>query len=201
MKVEKHLPNEDISFSRIESTELSRALSHALRHEPWLYEIELDDEGWAHLETVAAALRRQQSSWANLTAEHIRGVVNDSTKRRHEIVDDRIRALYGHSLPNRLRRTPAEPPIYLFHGTARKLLSSIQIDGLLPMKRQYVHLSIDGDMAARVGQRKDEMPIVLQILAGEAFANGIAFYHGNEHVWLADCVPSRFIVPPAVKSP
>lgn len=25
---------------------LSRAVSHALRHEPWLYELELDGEGW-----------------------------------------------------------------------------------------------------------------------------------------------------------
>ncbi len=25
--------------------ELSKVLSHALRHEPWLYELELDDEG------------------------------------------------------------------------------------------------------------------------------------------------------------
>ena len=27
--------------------DLSEAVSHALRHEPWLYELELDDAGWA----------------------------------------------------------------------------------------------------------------------------------------------------------
>ena len=26
---------------------LSRAVSHALRHEPWLYELEFDEGGWA----------------------------------------------------------------------------------------------------------------------------------------------------------
>jgi putative RNA 2'-phosphotransferase len=26
-------------------TELNKAVSHALRHEPWLYKLELDDEG------------------------------------------------------------------------------------------------------------------------------------------------------------
>lgn len=26
---------------------LSKTISHALRHEPWLYELELDNEGWA----------------------------------------------------------------------------------------------------------------------------------------------------------
>ena len=30
----------------IDHRELSKTISHALRHEPWLYELELDDEGW-----------------------------------------------------------------------------------------------------------------------------------------------------------
>lgn len=30
---------------------LSRLVSHALRHEPWIYELELDDEGWVPIDT------------------------------------------------------------------------------------------------------------------------------------------------------
>jgi putative RNA 2'-phosphotransferase len=33
----------------VRNEELSEVFSHALRHEPWLYELELDDEGWASL--------------------------------------------------------------------------------------------------------------------------------------------------------
>lgn len=36
---------------------LSRAVSHALRHEPWLYELELDEEGWVAVEALTAALQ------------------------------------------------------------------------------------------------------------------------------------------------
>lgn len=36
---------------------LSRAVSHALRHEPWLYELELDGEGWTSVDDLLQALR------------------------------------------------------------------------------------------------------------------------------------------------
>ena len=39
------------------STELSRVLSHALRHDPGRYGLELDPEGWVGLGEVVAALR------------------------------------------------------------------------------------------------------------------------------------------------
>jgi len=31
-------------------------------------------------------------------------------------------------------------------------------------------------------------------LAAEANAAGIAFYQGNDQVWLADAVPTRFLI-------
>ena len=48
---------------------VSRALSHALRHEPWLYELELDADGWADVEAVLAALRQEKSDWRDLTEQ------------------------------------------------------------------------------------------------------------------------------------
>jgi len=32
--------------SRLDLVRLSKTVAHALRHEPWLYELELDEEGW-----------------------------------------------------------------------------------------------------------------------------------------------------------
>jgi putative RNA 2'-phosphotransferase len=61
------------------------------------------------------------------------------------------------------------------------------------MGRQYVHLSVDKATAEQVGRRKAEVPILLAVNADEAFANGIAFYLGNDLVWLADFIPAAFI--------
>ncbi|SEE47265.1 RNA 2'-phosphotransferase [Jiangella alba] len=39
--------------------DLTREISHALRHEPWLYELELDDEGWVPVDQILAGLREK----------------------------------------------------------------------------------------------------------------------------------------------
>ena len=169
--------------------DLSRAVSHALRHEPWLYELELDDEGWASVESVLKALRDERSEWSNVTEADLVEVITASSKRRHEISDGRIRAFYGHSIPGKLIKTPTAPPAVLYHGTAPDTVPCIRASGLLPMGRQYVHLSVDGATATEVGRRKAQRPVILQVLATDAYASGVRFYAGNEKVWLADNVP------------
>jgi putative RNA 2'-phosphotransferase len=176
-----------------DAIDLSRTLSHALRHEPWLYEIELDDEGWVSVESVLAALRKEKPEWTDLSATDLVHMIESSSKRRHEIQSGRIRALYGHSIAGKLKRTPAIPPNVLYHGTAPDVVAAIKASGLLSMGRQNVHLSIDEATAAEVGRRKSKKPVILRVLAAAAHGRGIRFYEGNDKVWLADFVPSEFV--------
>ncbi len=141
-----------------DDADISKALSHALRHEPWLYELELDDEGWAPLDAVVAALRDEREEWRGLLRADVERVIETSSKRRHEISGERIRAMYGHGVPGRLRRDPASPPAILFHATSPDAARIIVNDGLKPMSRQYVHLSVDPATAREVGGRKSRTP-------------------------------------------
>ena len=175
----------------IDFLNLSRAVSHALRHEPWLYELELDDEGWTSIGDVLAALRIQ--GWNDLDEDDLVQMIAGSSKQRHEIRGEKIRALYGHSIAGKLKRTPASPPDVLFHGTDPDVVPQIKTKGLLPMNRQFVHLSIDEATAIEVGRRKSKTPILLRIIATQAHADGVHFYEGNDKVWLADTVPPEFI--------
>jgi putative RNA 2'-phosphotransferase len=120
-------------------------------------------------------------------------MVASSSKRRHEIEGDRIRALYGHSVPGRILRLEATPPGVLFHGTSPQAWESIRLLGLAPMGRQYVHLSVDVTTAAEVGRRKSITPVLLRVGAREACEQGVRFWQGNEKVWLAEVVPVRFL--------
>ena len=72
---------------------LSRTVSHALRHEPWLYALELDSYGWVHLHDLVVSLRRRKNEWRNLAENNIIELISKSDKRRFEIYKGKIRAL------------------------------------------------------------------------------------------------------------
>ncbi len=172
---------------------LSKEVSYALRHAPWEYELELDEQGFVPLEQLLHSLNSLHEYDRAVTKEDLEYIIDHSDKKRHEIVGDRIRALYGHSIPSKIAKIPANPPDILYHGTAKRFLDSIMKEGLLPMKRQYVHLSVDRDTAMLVGKRRDENPIILKIDAKAASNDGIVFYIGNDKVWLCDEMPAKYI--------
>jgi len=168
-------------------------VSHALRHEPWLYELELDERGWAPVDALLNAIHGQGPQWSDVDRVDLAGMIATTAKQRHEMDGERIRALYGHSLPGRLVRTEEPPPEVLFHGTSRQAWAAIQRTGLQPMGRQYVHLSVDVGTAEQLSRRKAPLPVILTVRARQAHLYGIRFWRGNELVWLADHVASAYL--------
>lgn len=169
---------------------ISKKMSYALRHNPDKYGIKLDEYGYTNLDHFISALNLVHR--LALTRDDIATVIAQSNKKRFEIKDDRICALYGHSIPGIIHHQEATPPAVLYHGTARRFLPSIQELGLLPMRRQFVHLSTDISTAYQVGARHDSHPVILAIDTKAALNAGFKFYVGNEQVWLADEIPARF---------
>jgi putative RNA 2'-phosphotransferase len=171
---------------------LSKEVSYALRHAPWEYELELDEEGWVDIRQLLSSLH-ECNEWKNLGEQDLYLMIERSDKIRHEILGGKIRALYGHSIPQKIVKQKESPPEILYHGTARRFIPAIKVEGLKPQSRQYVHLSEDSETALQVGKRRDDKPILLKIKSLAAWNEGIMFYHGNEKVWLADLIPSEFI--------
>ncbi|KMT60176.1 RNA 2'-phosphotransferase [Listeria fleischmannii 1991] len=171
---------------------LSKEVSYALRHAPREYKLELDKEGWVPVKQLISSLKEVRH-WDSLTESDLREMISKSQKKRHEIVNNKIRALYGHSTPTKITKEEACPPKYLYHGTSPESYKEIMVKGLLPMNRQYVHLSEDINTANLVGSRKTDTPIILSIDTYAAREEGVKFYHGNDQVWLADSVPSKCI--------
>lgn len=177
--------------------QLSRLVSHALRHEPWLYELELDEEGWVSVDALLAAIHEQGPEWSQVDRAELASMIDNATKRRHEVDGDRVRALYGHSVPGRLVKSEADPPAVLFHGTSPGAWAVIRREGLRPMGRQYVHLSADLATADHVARRKSSTPIMLEVATARAAAAGAQFWQGNEVVWLADHIEPEYLTPRA----
>jgi len=172
---------------------LSKVISYALRHEPWVFELELDDSGWVNVEALILAIKLYDANFTDISKEQIQTIIDESAKKRFEIKGENIRAIYGHSIPGKLRKEPAVPPQLLYHGTTIEIAELINKDSIKPMQRQYVHLSVDIATAKEVAKRKGKSITVLAISAQKAHQDGIRFYSGNEHVWLSDSIPSKYI--------
>ena len=175
-------------------TKLSKEISYALRHAPWEYELELDEEGFVPVEQLIHALNESGEYKETITKDDILHIIKISEKKRHELKYGKIRALYGHTVPSHIRKEPIVPPDILYHGTSHKAYEIIMDSGLKPMSRQYVHLSTDIETAVRVGKRRDKNPVILTVDAKRAYADGVVFYSsGYENVILADFVPAEYL--------
>ena len=173
--------------------DLSKEISYALRHAPWEYELELDENGFVPIAQLLHALNESNGYDREIVQADLEQIIATSEKKRHEIVGDKIRALYGHTVPQIIKKEPGIPPAVLYHGTTHRALPQILQDGLKPMQRQYVHLSVDVETATRVGKRRDPEPIILKIDTEAAQKAGIQFYIGNDKVWLCNRVPKECI--------
>jgi putative RNA 2'-phosphotransferase len=173
-------------------TELSKLLAVMLRHDPSAFGLSLDSEGYAQVEAVWAQICHHYPT--RYTYDDLLRLVagDDSGETRYEIVDTRIRALFGHSKVA-VTYSPAEPPELLYHGTTSEALPLIQRDGLLAQQRQYVHLTVRRERALTVAQRHAGRAILLIIRAGEAHRAGIVFYHPESEHYLAKAIPAVFI--------
>ncbi|MBT7171207.1 MAG: RNA 2'-phosphotransferase, partial [Phycisphaerales bacterium] len=176
-------------MKRAEFIQLSKAMSRALRHEPWEYELELDSEGWVDVNQLIAAMGTVSPNWKDLPVARIEELIAKPGPVRFELADGKIRAGDTRYFPGRLALKQATPPETLYHGIASEMLEQVQQNGLLPAGRQYVHLSVDVKMAIRVGKRKSAAPVIFVVDTQAAMAEGSKFYIGNEKVWLADRIP------------
>lgn len=172
---------------------LSKEISYALRHNPIQYDLTLDSLGYVQIEELLFALNKSSHYPKGITLEDLQRVIEISDKKRLEIKEDKIRALYGHSFSTKIEKVSALPPEILYHGTSHSALERILKEGLKPMKRQYVHLSVDQETAIQVGKRRDESPVLLCVDTKSALKFGIKFYLGNDKVWLSEPIPASFL--------
>jgi putative RNA 2'-phosphotransferase len=161
-----------------------------LRHSAEPLYIDLNG-GWADVNIITKALKERFPQVSRAIMDEI--VANDE-KGRYSFNADRtkIRANQGHSIPGVIiEMEQPEPPEYLYHGTATRFLDSIMRNGLIPMSRQYVHISPDFETAVKVGKRHGK-PVIFVIDAKRFVADGNELYLSANGVWQAKQVPSEY---------
>ena len=170
----------------------SKFISLILRHKPETIGITLDEHGWADVQELIDGVN--QSEGHILDREILEEIVRTDEKQRYSFNEDHtlIRANQGHSIPVDVELEEQTPPDILWHGTGEKYVSSIDVQGLLPKSRLYVHLSSDIETAKNVGSRHGK-PVIYEIQSREMSADGYPFYLSANKVWLTKEVPVKYI--------
>ena len=168
----------------------SKYIRLILRHHPENIGITLDEHVWAVVDELIKGVNKTHP----LDMESLERIVAQDEKQRYSLNEDKtlIRANQGHSIPVDVELPEVIPPAVLYHGTGIKYKESIDVQGLIPKSRLYVHLSGDADTARKVGQRHGK-PVIYTVDAAAMHADGYTFYRSVNGVWLTKNVPSKYL--------
>jgi putative RNA 2'-phosphotransferase len=159
-------------------TRVSRYISYLLRHNP--ENLRMDKHGFVDIDQLIDKLKEH----FRVNKKSLLEIVEKSERKRFEIVDNKIRALYGHSIPVKLEFEEDKAVKVLYHGTTPEAATKIRKVGLKPMKRRWVHLSPTIETAKEVGLRRTQKPVILEIDAEAARRNETKFYKATDNVYL-----------------
>ena len=167
---------------------VSKFVSFLLRHDP--QGLVMDEEGFVDLDELVSKVK---VSFPSVDRRFLRRLVEEGERKRFEVVGNRIRALYGHSVPVYLRLEEDRLVEWLYHGTTSEAAVEILEKGLQPMKRLWVHLSPTKDIAVQVGKRRTSNPVILVVNCIEARKAGLKFYKASDQIYLCKFVPAKYI--------
>ncbi len=168
---------------------ITRSLAYMLRHRPERFDLELDAHGYGDLDEVVRAVSERLGE--DVEADDLRDAVEAGTRRRYEIRDDTIRALYGHSIP--IEPGPdCEPPDVLYLGLPSRDVERAQRNGLRGGRRSYLHLALSEADARESGRRLARDYTILRVLAIDAWEEGINFFD-RQALFLAERIPTEFL--------
>lgn len=179
--------------AQIKVTDLSRFLIYILAHRPDEFGLVPDADGFVSIKDLLRAIH-EEPGWGYVREGHIREVLLGKDRALFIREEGRLR-----SVEKRWQldlQTPSEnTPKILFIAVRRKAHFHVMENGL-SSDRPLV-LSPDRDMALRIGYRRDQKPIMLEVLTGPAQQQGV-FFHAFGDLYLSREIPPEFISGPPV---
>jgi len=180
----------EIVVSKEKVERLGKFVSGVLRHFPQKFGLEIDENGWVSFEDLARLVSRKYR-WANRWV--LKALVYSDEKKRYEIRGDKIRARYGHSIDVKLNDMPEAQEDTLYYGTSEEEANRMMEIGIKPVNQAYVHLSTTIEKSLEVASLRTRNPIIFEIDAKRARADGIRILKANDSIALAKEIPSKYI--------
>lgn len=174
---------------------LSRFLVYILGHRPDEFGLVPDSDSFVTYKELLQAIH-EEPDWHYVRRSHINEVLLGKDRILFQTGDNRLR-----TAERRWQfdiEKPSQPvPKLLFTPVRRKAHSVVMEKGLKSGKGRYLVLSPHKEMAGRIGGRRDQKPVLLEVMADAAQSEGVLFYpFGN--LFLSPEIPPRFIAGPPV---
>jgi hypothetical protein len=90
-------------------------------------------------------------------------------------------------------------PERLYFGLRPKNLVLTQKNGLITSSRRFIAVCAHRDLALRIAKRREQSPILIEILAREASGKGLRFLVAGPDLYLVESVPVEFILFPKLR--
>jgi putative RNA 2'-phosphotransferase len=172
---------------------LGRVMTGVLRHFPDKYGLTVDPQGWIELPKLVQAISSHHRGYHWLRVHHLVGIAESDAKGRYEVRDERVRATYGHTVEVELDLPTENIPAALFFPVTPDEAGIVLEVGLKPSDRKKVHLSRTAGDAHAAGAVRTPEPVILEVDAQSARADGIVIMQAGKTVFLVDQVPARYL--------
>lgn len=103
------------------------------------------------------------------------------------------------------RKQPSYPladhvPDRLFFACRRKQYATVLEHGLAPSSRPLLALTATKELALRLGRRRDPEPVLIEVLAAKARAEGEPIYRAGAELYLAPALSTRYLLFPLLRA-
>jgi len=168
-------------------------MRYILGHRPDEFGLVPDREGFLSFKELLWAIH-EEPGWGYVREGHLREVLLGKDRAWFEADEGRIKSVQRHWSHSSAEPAPDVPKI-LFVGVRRKAHPRAMDKGL--SSPGYLVLSPDREMALRIAKRRDQRPVILEVMTTPARDQGVFFYRFGD-LFLTGQVPAACLSGPPV---
>ncbi len=170
---------------------------YILGHSPHEYGLAPDSQGFVTFKELIWALHEEQG-WSYVSQATINELLMSDERHNFETSENSIRAVSRHWDLN-LYLPADHVPSLLYIPIRRKAHYTVMDKGLSGRDNNLCVLTADKTMAERIGKRKDQKPVIIEVMAGRAKDEGVNFYPFGDLFLTQEILPRYIGGPPVPK--
>ncbi len=183
--------------SKLRLDSLKRFLLYVLAHNPTEFGLVPTEEGFVSIKELLQAMH-EEPGWKYVRQSHIRELLLDREYSSVFQVKDNLIRSVERQWSFEFDTTLPLPSKIMYSPIRKKAHGHVLENGLRAPEGKVVILTPDKAMAERIGKRKDQHPVLIQVMVEAARENGIYIY-GLGELFLAKEIPAKYITGPPLK--